>query len=469
MSKRLPATAAPGLLELFSAAFDPLFSKRNQRDAFRQYLANLLLPTERNKTLTALANTEPVVGAQHPRAQQLQWFLSESTWDAKKVNQCRLSLLRADPSTAPTATGVLVIDETGDRKAGTKTAHIGRQYLANLGKIDNGVVSVTSLWADERLYYPLEVEPYTPAHWFDQGKADPDFHTKPQIALKLVQQAVAAGMPFRAVVADSLYGEHDGFRTGLHNLKVGFVLALKSSHAWWHPADQLGSLQDIAAAASWQNAEQPGPWVALTRSFRDGHSETWWALEVTSGPYGPAKLHRAVVVTTNPTTLPEMSTWYLISNLPVPDSERAKTAGIRAASLEEIVRLYGVRMWVEQSYKQIKGALGWAEYQVRSDQAIQRHWSIVCCAFTFCWWHASHTAAGAQLSEVTRDGVEPPEGPSELAVEKKNGQPGAPATLCILASRIAASSSLVGAVDNAWAVLASVVDTSAAFGPSAVA
>jgi SRSO17 transposase len=144
MSKRLPATAAPGLLELFSAAFAPLFSKRNQRDAFRQDLANLLLPTERNKTLTALANTEPVVGAQPPRAQQRQWFVSESSWHAKKVNQCRLALLRADPSTASTATGVLVIDQTGDRKAGTKTARIGRQYLANRGKIDNGVVSVTS-------------------------------------------------------------------------------------------------------------------------------------------------------------------------------------------------------------------------------------------------------------------------------------------------------------------------------------
>ncbi|MBC8160384.1 MAG: transposase [Roseiflexaceae bacterium] len=43
------------------------------------------------------------------------------------------------------------MDETGDCKAGTKTAHIGRQYLANLGKIDAGVVSVTSLWADEQV------------------------------------------------------------------------------------------------------------------------------------------------------------------------------------------------------------------------------------------------------------------------------------------------------------------------------
>jgi DDE superfamily endonuclease len=68
---------------------------------------------------------------------------------------------------------VLVIDETGARKDGHHTAHVGRQYLANLGKIDHGVVSVTSLWADERVYYPVDVEPYTPAHHFAKGKKDP--------------------------------------------------------------------------------------------------------------------------------------------------------------------------------------------------------------------------------------------------------------------------------------------------------
>jgi hypothetical protein len=43
-------------------------------------------------------------------------------------------------------------------------------------------------------------------------------------------------------------------------------------------------------------------------------------------------------------------------------------------------------MWVEQSYKQVKHALGWSDYQVRSDVAIQRHWQLACCAFSFCWW-----------------------------------------------------------------------------------
>ncbi len=86
-------------------------------------------PSERNKTLTGLVNTEPVVGAQLPRAQALQWFLSEADWDERKMQESRLQLLREDPTTTPTSKGVLVIDETGDRKAGHKTAHVGRQYL----------------------------------------------------------------------------------------------------------------------------------------------------------------------------------------------------------------------------------------------------------------------------------------------------------------------------------------------------
>ena len=159
MTHRQPATPAPGPLEYYCQQFDTLFSQRNQRDSFRRYLEGLLLPQERNKTLTALANTEPVIGAQLPEAQGLQWFLSESTWDPAVINERRVALLCADPLTAPTAQGVLVIDEHGDRKWGTKTAHVGRQYLANLGKTDNGVVSVTSLWADEAVYYPLHYEP----------------------------------------------------------------------------------------------------------------------------------------------------------------------------------------------------------------------------------------------------------------------------------------------------------------------
>jgi SRSO17 transposase len=140
-----------------------IFGARAQRHSFRRYLAGLLLPAERNKTLTALANTEPVVGAQRREAQSLQWFLSESRWDQEEVNGRRLELLLEEPTTAANDEGVLVIDEHGDRKWGKKTAHVGKQWLGNIGKTENGVLSLSSLWAEEGMYYPLEVEPYTPS------------------------------------------------------------------------------------------------------------------------------------------------------------------------------------------------------------------------------------------------------------------------------------------------------------------
>ncbi|WP_371750413.1 hypothetical protein OG302_42540 [Streptomyces sp. NBC_01283] len=93
---------------------------------------------------------------------------------------------------------------------------------------------------------------------------------------------------------------------------------------------------------------------------------------------------------TDPATLPEKATWYLATNLPHPDAVCAATSLHPPADLTEIIRLYGLRPWIEQSYKQIKDELGWADFQVRSDRAIRRHQTRVNCAFSFCWdqWFA---------------------------------------------------------------------------------
>jgi hypothetical protein len=463
MTKRIDITPAPEPLEAYARHFDDLLGKSNQREGFRRYLEGLLLPTERHKTLTGLVNTEPLVGANLPRAQKLQWFLSESTWDEREVEARRLSLLRDDPSTAPNGRGVLVIDETGDRKDGHKTAHVSRQYLANLGKIDNGVVSVSSLWADERVYYPVDVDPYTPAVYFAKGKNDPQFRTKLKIALQLVERAIQEGIQFRAVVADSFYGEDDGVRRGLRKLGVPYVLALKPSHAWWHPEEVAGTLQDVAHEAGWVSAEQPGKWVRITRTFRDGSTQDWWVLEIVAGPYGPGKTERAIVATTDPESLPDLSTWYLVTNLPAPPESAGSHPPFPAARLEEVIRLYGLRMWVEQSYKQVKHALGWSQYQVRSDQAIRRHWQLVCCAFSFCWYHASHP-----LATTTEAAPEPlvPEAPSPRDVPadgagtgEKNQRGTKGATSGVLAGRAAGGTRVAGALDYAAALLERLVAT----------
>jgi len=452
MSKRQNATAAPGLLEDYSQAFDDLFSKVSQRAGFRQYLTGLLLGSERNKTLTGLVNSEPVVGAQEARVQSLQWYLSESTWDAVAVNERRLELLLKSAALRPSENGALVIDETGDRKDGHKTAHVGRQYLANLGKIDNGVVSVSSLWADEQVYYPLDVEPYTPAAWFEGGKANPGFRTKLKIAGELVQQAKQRGILFRAVVADNFYGEDRTFRRSLDQAGIGYVLALKPSFTWWHYVGDIGSPQEAALVAAWTGPSQPGDWVGVERSFRDGHREQWWALEVVAGPFGPERSLRCEVVTTDPLTLPVLTTWNLITNLPAPGSQQAADSPLAAADLVELVRLYGLRTWVEQSYKQVKHTLGWADYQVRSDRAIRRHWTLVCCAFTFCWWQTTLIPHSEESSPVHIPALpEPPE-----SQKKRRARA---ATQLGLAASAAPGQSLARTLYPAQALVASLLAT----------
>jgi len=187
----------------------------------------------------------------------------------------------------------------------------------------------------------------------------------------------------------------------------------------------------------------------VDRHFRDGHTETWWAADAHLSGYGPDTPCRLVVATTDPASLPGPSSWYLLTNLPRPASRRAQQA-----DLADIVRLYGLRNWVEQGYKQVKGELGWADFQVRSDRAIRRHWTLVCCAFSFCWQ--------ACLAE------QPPAPDSQVAVPaaargaQAIGHPGGTGRAAVVASGAAPGAGLVDPMEHAAALLAVMVSSTAA-------
>ena len=385
MTRRRPCPAAPGPLEGYAARFDDLFGSLAQRRGFREYLAGLLAPRDRNKTLTALAGAEPVTGAQHPAVQRLQFFLSESRWDAEKVNARRLELLLADPATAPHGGGVLVIDDSGDRKDGTKTAHVGHQWLGRYGKTDNGVVTVTTLWADERLYYPVHAVPYTPARHFAKGKSDPAFRTKLAIGADLAVRARAAGFVFRAVAADSAYGDQDGFRGELAEAGLPFVMALKPRHGTWAYGADAYTPADAARALAWHGPEDPGDWQEVIRTFRDGHAETWFAADATLGLVGAGRLHPPGGGHRRPRS-PARQGHLVPGHQPAPPGRPARgRQPAPGGDLAEVTRIYGIRHRIEQGYKQVKDQLGWADFQVRSDIAIRRHQALVTCAFCFCW------------------------------------------------------------------------------------
>ena len=377
----------PGPLEAYCSLLDAAFTRPTQRDSFRRYLQGLLMSAERNKTATGLANTEPgKTGSKHKAAQRLQWFLSESSWNPDALHQARLALMRELPTTKSNQDAVLVVDETGDRNYGTHTAHVGRQYLGSLGKVDSGVVSVHLLYATEQTYFPLGLKPYTPASHYQRKDRDPEFKTKPRLALELLNE-FSEKWPFRAVLADSLYGRNDRFQHQLSTHFIPFVMALPASYTWWHREGEAGGVEELAHIAAAKS------WLPLVRTFADEHQEVVWVAELDGKVFGPAKTLRLIVVTNDPVMLPDATTEYLISNLRVSEDDQHEWhAKGSPASPHEIALLYARRVVIEQAYREVKQHLGWAQYQARSSLAIQRHWALVCTAFCFLWWDAQLTA-----------------------------------------------------------------------------
>jgi hypothetical protein len=298
---------------------------------------------------------------------------------------------------------------------------VGHQWLGRYGKTDNGVVTVTTVWADERLYYPVHAVPYSPARHFSKGKSDPAFRTKLAIGADLAVRARDAGFAFRAVCADSAYGDQDGFRGELADAGLPFVMALKPRRGTWAYGPDAHTPADAACALDWDGPDDPGGWSPVTRTFRDGHTETWYAADATLGWWGPDGARRLVAATADPATLPPKATWYLVTNLPRPGGPREADSPHPAADLAEITRIYGIRHWTGQGYKQVKDELGWAGFQVRSDIAIRRHQALVNCAFSFCWsaWPAAQPPPGpGPASPGERGRCFPVSAPAGMAAQR---------------------------------------------------
>ncbi len=71
----------------------------------------------------------------------------------------------------------LIIDETGDRKKGRHTNYVARKYIGNLGKIENGIVSVNAYGVLGNITFPLMFKIYKPKSTLQEGDV---YKSKPQ-------------------------------------------------------------------------------------------------------------------------------------------------------------------------------------------------------------------------------------------------------------------------------------------------
>jgi SRSO17 transposase len=364
---RKPTAPTTDAIDRFCVHFDDLFGRFEERTALRQYLIGLLLPREHNKTLVELAAIVP--GA---RRQALQHFLHDAPWDAAALNRRRLQQWQAHPVLGPHAGGVLIVDETGDPKRGSRSVLAAQQYLGKLGHVANGVVAVTSHWTDGSRHVPLGVKPYRPASRLPKGRTDPAFHTKPQLGWDLIEEARAAGIPFRLVVADSVYGESADLEAKLFAAHLPYVMGLRPSQGTWQEVTDPKHPPAFTPAEAAQRLPHDA-WQRTVRRDSHGKELVRYVAELALGPsYGPDKSVRLIAATLDPTQLKPESTWYL-----------ATSFSLAQVSAEQVYELYRLRDWIAHCYKPVKHELGWADYQMRPEQAIVRHWQLVLLAYTF--------------------------------------------------------------------------------------
>ncbi|MBL1178447.1 IS701 family transposase [Pantanalinema sp. GBBB05] len=316
-----------------------LFSDVRSFEAFK-YLHLGLISEIKRKSLPAIAKA---VGLDNQ--QSLHHFLWKSPWQAQQVRKRRLEIILKIFNNRSL---ILLIDETGDCKKGTSTDYVKRQYIGNVGKKENGIVAVTAYGLVDGMILPLTFEVYKPR---ERLKEQEEYQSKPQIAAQMIRQLQAMGFQFELVLADSLYGESKvNFVNVLDELKLPYILAIRSNHALWLPEDQE-VIQE--------------PWQTFERTFSNGTTEVRYMAEVI---YGQRHRKQYWLLTTDPETLPDNSTSFVMVCAPV-------------IKFKEIGDHYGFRTWIEYGLKQAKDALGWADFRMTDYEQIEKWWELVMSAF----------------------------------------------------------------------------------------
>ena len=355
-----PRVARPTVrfVDEYCKSYADLFAEVRSFEAFKHLHVGAIAELPR-KSLPAIAK---VTGL--PNSQSLQQFLVHSPWEAASLRKRRLELIL---QVLKGRKLTLVIDETGDRKKGRSTDYVKRQYIGNLGKIENGIVSVDAYGVIDNITFPLTFEVFKPKA---RLKKSDRHQSKPAMAAAMVQWLCDFGFEFELVLADSEYGESgSSFVSKLHQLQLPYVLAIRSDHGVWMPQEQQ---------------VRANRWRTYKRTFSDGQTETRFIREIV---YGQRRAKRYWQLTTDKETLPSASTWMVMSY-------------VEDISYKQVGDLYGLRNWVEYGFKQCKNELGWADFRVTDYAAIEKWWEVIMSAYLMV---ALHTPP------MRPDGTVPPE------------------------------------------------------------
>jgi SRSO17 transposase len=326
------------------------FARPEVRARLPRYLAGLLSPVERRNAWQIAEQ----MGESDPDG--VQRLMNAARWDADAVRDDLWAYVvehLGDPQ------AVLVVDETGFLKKGTKSVGVQRQYSGTAGRIENCQIGVFLAYASPHGRTFLDRELYLPREWAEDRArreeagvpADVEFATKPQLAKRMLERVLAAGVPAAWVTGDEVYGKDRRLRMWLESQQQPFVLAIASNEPLWVEWDQ--GAQQIAVAT-----------VAARLT-----EERWERISAGNGAKGP-RVYDWAWLPLYRMPEPEWGHWLLVRRSIAKPEELAYYVvfGRSDTALSEAVHVAGTRWAVEETIETSKGEVGLDQYEVR-------HWT----------------------------------------------------------------------------------------------
>ena len=332
------------------------FFRREVRVRARACLGGMLSGLER-KTSWSLAEH---AGETAPDG--MQRLFTTARWDADLVRDDLRDYVAGalgDPD------GVLIGDDTGFEKGGTRSAGVQRQYTGTAGKITNCQIEVFLAYASGQGRALVDRELYLPRSWTGDPPrlaaagvpAGTGFATKPELLLQMIKRAAAAGMPFGWVAADEAYGDNGPLRDYLEEEEIAYVLAVSRDHLLAMPVGRRRA-EELAARLprrAWQRLS--------CGDGAKGERRYDWALVAASRPEISLLIRRSI-------SRPSQLAFYICHTL-------------RPAPLSRLVKVAGARWAVEECFQAAKNEAGMDHYQVRRYKPWYRYVTLAMLALAF--------------------------------------------------------------------------------------
>ncbi len=372
-------------LDTAAALIGSRFARSESRVRARDYLRALVACSGRRNGWRLAEH------AGHGSPDGLQWLLAKSPWDADAVrDDLREYVVRHFGS--PEA--VLAFDETGFIKKGDQSVAVARQYTGVTGQVENCQIGVFCCYATPAGHAFIDRRLYVHQSWAaDAARREragvPEeltFKTKPELAVDMLADLIAARVPFGWVTADEVYGRHRAFRAFMHDQAVRYVVTVACDQMVvfdrTRRAQRVDAIAATLPATSWER-RSCGPGAKGQRYY------DWAQVAIAVPDQTPAAGMWHLLLIRRSISDPTELTFYLCH---APEN----------TTMARLVRVAGARWAVEEGFEVAKNEVGLDEYEVRKYNAWHRHITLVMLAHAaLAVVRAKSNSKGAERRSLT--------------------------------------------------------------------